>query len=66
MRFLIPKENFTWNPVTKIPPNFPCPCGSRKKFKKCCSEDIPRYISKERLADWTELYDLAGAGFRAW
>ena len=22
----------------KIKPNEPCPCGSRKKFKKCCGK----------------------------
>ncbi len=26
----------TCNDVVKIGRNAPCPCGSRKKFKKCC------------------------------
>ena len=33
-----PKRNICTKPAKagKIPPNSPCPCGSGKKFKKCC------------------------------
>ncbi|MCX7956857.1 MAG: preprotein translocase subunit SecA, partial [Endomicrobia bacterium] len=34
------KQNFTKNPkVTKIGRNDPCPCGSGKKYKKCCGRN---------------------------
>jgi SWIM/SEC-C metal-binding protein len=29
-------------PVLKIGRNDPCPCGSGKKFKKCCVDQPPR------------------------
>lgn len=28
--------------LTRIPRNEPCPCGSGKKFKKCCVSEIDR------------------------
>jgi uncharacterized protein YecA (UPF0149 family) len=32
------KENLGKNTQTKIDRNDPCPCGSEKKYKKCCME----------------------------
>jgi hypothetical protein len=28
-------------PATKVGPNEPCPCGSNRKFKKCCQGLLP-------------------------
>ncbi|AYV87040.1 MAG: hypothetical protein Sylvanvirus20_6 [Sylvanvirus sp.] len=30
------KEAFANTKTKKVPPNSPCPCGSSKKYKKCC------------------------------
>lgn len=29
-----------YNSFKKIYPNDPCPCGSGKKFKKCCGKNV--------------------------
>jgi len=31
-------DNKRYNTVKKIYPNDPCPCGSGKKYKKCCGK----------------------------
>jgi len=38
---LILDHNVTLNPLVKVPKvgrNEPCPCGSKKKYKKCCGK----------------------------
>lgn len=42
----------------KISRNAPCPCGSRKKFKKCCIERINEPDDEEfsNLENIPELY----------
>jgi len=34
-----PEMNQTTEPEGKIGRNAPCPCGSGKKYKKCCGRD---------------------------
>lgn len=31
-----PRPGAAWHPMTGFPRNAACPCGSGKKFKKCC------------------------------
>lgn len=45
-----PKKGYTWNPLKKRKRNDPCICGSGKKFKKCCLDNIHEFIPK-KLAD---------------
>ena len=33
----ISQSNFIPKKVKKVPRNSPCPCGSGKKYKKCCA-----------------------------
>lgn len=35
---------YDWNPFYNFPRNLPCPCGSKKKFKKCCLQKLRRTI----------------------
>jgi len=44
-----PKESNDWNPLLKFPPNKPCPCGSGKKFKRCCRVGMPAVLPKEEV-----------------
>ncbi len=40
-----PKPGFAHNPLlNNIGRNDPCPCGSGKKYKKCCLEIMIRFI----------------------
>ncbi len=34
-----------WEPSEKIGRNSPCPCGSGKKYKKCCLGDETKWLS---------------------
>lgn len=63
--------NNTYN-ASKIGRNDPCPCGSGKKYKKCCidkdalflpyqkyiDESLARYPDKKRNANEKDLYDF--------
>ena len=41
--------------ITKIEPNKPCPCGSGKKYKKCCQGKNRRELFKSQfLAYWRQ------------
>jgi len=37
----------TKNPLLEWPRNFNCVCGSGKKFKKCCLNDLARRVTIE-------------------
>jgi hypothetical protein len=45
--FLMLETGNEWNPMLGYPRNHYCPCGSQKKFKKCCSDKIPMAVTKE-------------------
>ena len=40
--------------------NDPCPCGSGKKYKKCCIDKliIPDELSDTKLGEYLELFDM--------
>ena len=40
------------NKHIKIQPNKPCPCGSEKKFKKCCSKRVDE-LNRSKLIIFT-------------
>ena len=41
-----PAPGFAYNPLLSYPRNDECFCGSKKKFKKCCLDKIPRVVKK--------------------
>ena len=45
------------NPVLKHPVNAKCPCGSGRKFKKCCRSDMDSMLTKEDAEIYQELLD---------
>lgn len=46
----VPKPGHAWNPLLKFPRNNPCPCGSGKKFKKCCVNNVPVTLPEKDAA----------------
>jgi hypothetical protein len=38
----------------KIFRNSPCPCGSGKKYKRCCGADLQSYGESEQGIDWSQ------------
>jgi hypothetical protein len=46
--------------MSKIGPNEPCPCGSGKKFKKCCRDAMTavHYDVRDRMAAYVKLEEL--------
>ncbi len=36
----VPKDGMAHNPLKGYPRNYPCVCGSEKKFKKCCMDKM--------------------------
>lgn len=55
-----PAPGFAWNPLIGYPPNQQCPCGSKKKFKKChrtiMKPVIPEEIAKQ-MSNYMKLID---------
>jgi hypothetical protein len=39
----------TSKPLPKPQPNKPCPCGSEKKFKKCCKSTVRNYTQQSSV-----------------
>lgn len=38
-------ESFVRNPLYRYPRNIDCYCGSHVKFKKCCLQTMPTYVT---------------------
>ena len=38
----------------KVYPNDPCPCGSNKKYKKCCGKSIQQVNSRQEITNLAE------------
>lgn len=66
MQSFIPKPGYVWNPLVRLSVNVQCPCGSGLKFKRCCEENVPRYVPKENLHQWIELLEIAERREPAW
>jgi hypothetical protein len=47
--------------MQKVARNDPCPCGSQKKYKQCCSAQTPYIPSIDFDIDWLEVRRLEGA-----
>lgn len=62
-RSLIPKDGYTWNPLSRIERNAPCPCGSGLKFKRCHIDKLPRVVS-DKQADTYKKAMRAPGGVR--
>lgn len=70
----LPWAGFRCRPLPRPARNRPCPCGSGKKYKRCCIRGslppwIPEELPRDRVWDWVvsclredALPDLAGAG----
>ena len=50
----IPLKGFAWNPLLSLPPNQPCPCRSKRKFKKCCLLILPRIVTEDNAKAYAE------------
>lgn len=47
--------------MTKVGRNDPCPCGSGKKFKKCCEAKMSRKsMSERKIENQTAIQKSAG------
>jgi hypothetical protein len=48
------------NPFRNVGRNDPCPCGSGKKFKKCCIDkaELPQIVSPDDPFDSDEMYEF--------
>lgn len=53
------KPNTGWarNPMADLPRNIECPCGSLKKFKKCCLPLTKSVVTEEALPAYREMYE---------
>lgn len=61
MRILIPNDGFTPNPL-RAHRNIPCPCGSKKKAKRC--HGVRDFVADvEAKAIRAYLRELSAAGF---
>lgn len=49
--------------MIKVKPNEPCPCGAKKKYKKCCYAGQPIYQLSEALESRLKRYSLASRVF---
>lgn len=58
-RVFVLKPGFVFNPFNKWPRNLTCFCGSGRKFKKCCVDQvfhaIPDKIEKATKKDFEKL-----------
>ena len=45
--------------MIKVKPNEPCPCGAKKKYKKCCYAGKPSYKPSKSLGQHLRQYSLA-------
>lgn len=61
-----PTDGFVRNPLRELPRNMACPCGSGKKFKKCCLDVTRLYIPREHLDEYSKTAQLAREGRVAW
>lgn len=62
----IPAAGFVRNPLTELPPNMKCPCGSGVKFKKCCKPLTPYAIPARYEEEWLQTMEVAMDGEVAW
>ena len=45
--FIMKRKPYT-RKVPKLERNKPCPCGSGKKYKKCCKDQFENYLESRR------------------
>lgn len=53
----LPDADTKWNPAQKFPRNSDCPCGSQKKYKKCCLHKQPLAVTKETAEAFKTIVD---------
>lgn len=49
--------------MAKISPNIPCPCGSHKKYKKCCAVYHKGVLAPNALALMKSRYSAYATGY---
>jgi len=47
-----PAPGYTWNPILRIARNTRCLCGSGEKFKVCCYDYVPDYVTLKEAEDY--------------
>lgn len=52
--------------MAKVSPNIPCPCGSHKKYKKCCAIYHKRVPAPDALALMRSRYSAYATGNAAY
>lgn len=50
-----------WNPLLGYPRNFPCHCGSQKKFKHCCVNTMSPTVTKQQAITFNKYLKDIGA-----
>lgn len=60
------KKGWVHNPLMDLPVNMKCPCGSNRKFKKCCLPLTHRYIRETDRSSYEHAKKNALAGEKAW
>jgi hypothetical protein len=53
----LPDNETKWNPAHKFPRNSDCPCGSQKKYKKCCLHKQPLAVTKDTADAFKTIVD---------
>lgn len=56
--YYVPIKGHVPNPLYRLPVNFPCPCQSGKRLKKCCRDLIPKYVPKDVVKNWEVFFLL--------
>lgn len=61
--FYIPNDGYVKNPLWQaFGRNDQCPCGSGKKWKRCCEPDTPLYVKQEFVGAYKEALEKAKRG----
>ncbi len=55
------KTEMVWNPLLGYPRNFPCHCGSQKKFKHCCVNTMSPTVTKQQAITFNKYLKDIGA-----
>lgn len=51
MEVMVLKKGYSWNFLRNWPRNLPCFCGSKIKFKKCCSNKLVAAIPDDKAKE---------------
>lgn len=61
--YITPKPGYQWNPLKKFPRNTLCPCGSKKKFKRCHIDLIAPAVTNAQAKKLKAVLVMAEKGY---